>query len=168
MLSIGVRTARTIMDDLTLVGVSVELVNEVISFWQENEGCWGIGALVERLKLLRPGQQVSALWPTPVKGSATAQERLQASAKEAKALADAKIESARQKAAQERTAGLEKRFGALVDSFDADMQRRLLAEHRADAGVQVLLRLVRNVGKPGGLVREALLDICSELQAMAE
>lgn len=160
--------ASKLIENMQAQQVPIELLRQVLDYYRENQPVWGPGALDGRLKNLRPGQRADELWPTPTKGTATAQERRLASARAEKAQSDAEAEQERLRASQKLTEGLEKRFGVLVDSFDSDTQRRLLAEHKAEEGAQILLRLVRNTGKPAGLVREALLDVCEQLQKFAE
>jgi hypothetical protein len=63
LFGLEVAKAAETVETVRLAGCSTTHVRSLIEFWQGKRPAWAQGALVERLKNLRPGQAIDSLWP---------------------------------------------------------------------------------------------------------
>lgn len=148
MRSLGVSRAAEAVEQARARGVALEEVTAIVGHYGHKIGAWGPGALFERIRNARPGEQPDQHWPPPAKAftdlivDQRRREQLKAD--------HAKQEQSRRERAefQEREA----RWGARIDAMSKGEIEKLLAYQVS------LLGLFKRVGRESPMVREFLFE----------
>lgn len=140
-------------------GCSPAQVQELVFYWESQRPAWDIGALALRIQNLRPGQDITAVWPPP----STAKQAEDRRAREEQKRRDEASETARRTEAnlaeESANAAREEKFGAMLDAMDGQQIRNLTAKHCGILAVKYLGRWSKTCKVEGQHRKELLYAI---------
>jgi hypothetical protein len=165
LLEAGVGKARDCILEARSNGCNPIAVRNLITFYVSRKPAWGPGALFDRLKAFRNGQNFDELWPPQspevvrdVEQAATKKRRDSEASKRA-------ADRAQHEADRTKRAELENQFGAHLDRIPRAQLRKTVLEQWPEIADQELERLPSKGPPPPGVLRTMLLEY---LESMAE
>jgi hypothetical protein len=156
LLSEGVARASEAVDAARSNACHPIDVRRVVSHYRSKKPAWEEGALFERIRILRSGQDPAAMWPAPSKAAQVASNTAQRVAQASKAAEVRMSDQAIAEQEFERFQRLEADHGAAIDALDREAIRKIIFEVLEEKPATQMLRSHKM--PTTGMLRTELLE----------